>query len=77
MHLGNNFFLHAIIEELSVMGSAIGGPGGAMPPPPNSNGGGAVMYLAPPPPIFRENSVMYTINVQCFSLKKTQWNVYA
>ena len=32
-------------------------------------GGGAVMHLAPPPD-FRKNSVMYTINVQCFSLKK-------
>ena len=31
---------------------------------------GAVIHL---PTNFRENSVMYTINVQCFSLKK-QWN---
>ena len=44
------------------MGSAIGGAGG-----------GASNVFGPPP-IFRENSVKYTINIQCFSLKKKQWN---
>ena len=55
---------------LSIMGSATGGPGGHAPPPILL--GGTVMHW-PPPPDFRKNSVMYTINVQCFSLKK-QWN---
>ena len=42
-----------------------GGPGG--PWPPKENGGGGEV-----PPNFRENSVMYTINVQWFSLKKNR-----
>ena len=53
------------------MGSATGGAGGNGPQRTDW-GGGSVMHL--PPPHFWENSVMYTINVQCFSLKKKQWN---
>ena len=45
------------------------------PPPKFQIGGGPLMYLAPP--IFRENSVMYTINVQCFSLKKNNSGMHA
>ena len=42
---------------------------GAMAPQ-RKYGGGAVMHL-PPPPNFRENSVMYTINIQCFLWKNS------
>ena len=49
-----------------------GGAGGHAPP--DFTGGGGSNAFGPPPD-FRKNSVMYTINVQCFSLKK-QWNAY-
>ena len=48
--------------------------GGPWPPPRFYSGGGGSNAFGPPPD-FRKNSVMYTINVQCFSLKK-QWNAY-
>ena len=52
----------------SAQGPLQGGRWGHAPPPQISNLGTSNVFGFP---IFRENSVMYTINVQCFSLKKT------
>ena len=49
------------------------GARGPWPPPPRFHSGGGSNAFGPLD--FRKNSVMYTINVQCFSLKK-QWNAY-
>ena len=46
---------------------------GAMAPPDFTREGAS--NALGPPPDFRKNSVMYTINVQCFSLKN-QLNAY-
>ena len=48
------------------MGSATGVARGAMAPKERTGEGSNAFG----PPNFRENSVMYTINVQCFVLKK-------
>ena len=51
-----------------------GGQGAMAPQILLEDGGGGNDAFGPPD--FMKNSVMYTINVQCFSLKKKQWNEY-
>ena len=52
------------------MGSSRGGGQGSMPPPPQKLLRGGSNAFAPPPRFKDTITVMYTINVQCFSLKK-------
>ena len=47
--------------------------GGPCPPPQKVQGDSNAFG----PPDFRENSVMYTIDVQCFSLKQTEECVHS